>query len=186
MLIGNVGNDPEVRYLNDAQKTKTARIRLATTERFTDRNGETRENTEWHTITTYRRSADIIEKYVRKGSQIYVEGKLQTREWNDQNGNRRNVTEIIADNIQLLGRRSDNPSAAPSQGREASQDYMPRTYQAAPSPAPQSYDPGQAYADSPAGPGGYQAPYNPSIPGTPAASPVSEDSSSESSDDLPF
>jgi len=119
MLIGNVGNDPEVRYLNDAQQTKTARLRLATTERFTDRNGETRENTEWHTVTTYRRTADVIEKFVKKGTQIYVEGKLQTREWTDNAGNKRTTTEVIADNIQLLGKRTDNPGGAPAEARPA-------------------------------------------------------------------
>ena len=110
MLIGNVGQDPEVRYLesnpqNPGGNAKVATIRLATSERYRDRNGEQRENTEWHNIVVWRNQADVVEKFVRKGSQIYVEGKLRTRSWTDQTGNKRYTTEIVADTIQLLGRR---------------------------------------------------------------------------------
>lgn len=147
MLIGNVGMDPEVRYLDNSQ-SKVARIRLATTERYTDRNGESRENTEWHTVEAWRRLADLIERYVKKGSQIYVEGRLRTREWTDQTGNKRYSTEVLADNIQLLGKR-DSAEGAP-QG----QYNAPR--------------PAAAPVQSPAGPGGYQAPYQPVSPAQPA------------------
>ena len=112
MLIGNVGDDPKVRYLepNPANPTaapKVATFRLATSERFRDRNGELRENTEWHNIVAWRNSADLCEKYVRKGSQLFIEGKLRSRQWTDQNGGTRYVTEVVADNIQLLSRRQD-------------------------------------------------------------------------------
>ncbi len=91
MLIGNVGKDPEVRYLDgnnnpNSGSTKVATFTLATTERYRDRNGELRENTEWHNIVAWRNSADIAEKYIRKGTQLYVEGKLRTRSWTDQTG----------------------------------------------------------------------------------------------------
>ena len=116
MLIGNVGQDPEVRYLesnpqNPGNNAKVASFRLATTERFRDRNGEPRENTEWHNIVVWRSQADVVEKFVRKGSQIYVEGKLRTRSWTDQTGAKRYTTEVVADNIQLLGRPGRRPAA---------------------------------------------------------------------------
>ena len=112
MLIGNVGNDPEVRYLesnpqNPATNAKVASFRLATTERFRDRNGELRENTEWHSIVAWRSNADLAEKFIHKGSQIYVEGKLRTRQWTDQTGAKRFTTEVVADTIQLLGKRPE-------------------------------------------------------------------------------
>ena len=111
MLIGNVGRDPEVRYLDGQNgSAKVASFTLATTERYRDRNGETKENTEWHNIVAWRNLADIVEKYVAKGTQLYIEGRLRTRSWDDQNGNKRYTTEILADNIQLLGRKSDNPA----------------------------------------------------------------------------
>lgn len=116
MLIGNVGKDPEVRYLDgnnnpNSGSTKVATFTLATTERYRDRNGELRENTEWHNIVAWRNSADVAEKYIRKGTQLYIEGKLRTRSWTDQTGNKRYTTEITVDNLQLLGRKSDNPGA---------------------------------------------------------------------------
>ena len=112
MLIGNVGDDPKVRYLepnpaNPAAAPKVATFRLATSERFRDRSGELRENTEWHNIVAWRNSADLCEKFVRKGSQLFIEGKLRSRQWTDQNGGTRYVTEVVADSIQLLSRRQD-------------------------------------------------------------------------------
>ena len=160
MLIGNVGQDPEVRYLDNSQ-AKVARLRLATTERYTDRNGEVRENTEWHTVTCWRRLADLVEKYVRKGSQIYVEGRLQTREWTDNSGAKRFATEVSADNLQLLGKRDGAPS--------------PQT----------AYNQGSA-TTTPAGPGGYQAPYQPNTPAVPAQTPAAPAFGGEGDDDLPF
>ena len=125
MLIGNVGNDPEIRYLDSNPQSpqgnaKVASFRLATTERYRDRNGETRENTEWHSIVAWRSNADLVEKFVHKGSQIYIEGKLRTRQWTDQTGNKRFTTEVQADNIQLLGKRPD----APQGGQPGSNGYQ--------------------------------------------------------------
>ena len=103
-LIGNVGNDPEVRYLNNEQGKFTS-FRLATTERYKDRNGDVKENTEWHQIVAWGKMADIVEKFVKKGSQLYVEGKITTRKWTDKDGNDRFTTEIRAEGIQILGKK---------------------------------------------------------------------------------
>ncbi|MBQ0025638.1 MAG: single-stranded DNA-binding protein [Bacteroidales bacterium] len=131
LLIGNVGKDPEVRHLESGVSVAT--ITLATTERYKDRGGETKELTEWHTINAWRNLADLAENYIRKGSQIYVEGRIRTRSWDDQNGQKRYVTEILADNIQLLGRRegSGAQNPAPSQPQ--------RAYQASPAPQHAQY-----------------------------------------------
>ena len=104
LLIGNVGNDPEVRYLNNEQGKFTS-FRLATTERYKDRNGDVKENTEWHQIVSWGKMADIVEKFVKKGSQLYVEGKITTRKWTDKDGNDRFTTEIRAEGIQILGKK---------------------------------------------------------------------------------
>lgn len=109
ILIGNVGMDPEVRALESG--VKMARLRLATTERiYIASTGERREHTEWHTVVLWRGQADFAEKYIRKGSQVYVEGKIRSREWTDESsGARRTVVEIVADEVRLLGgaRRSE-------------------------------------------------------------------------------
>ena len=124
ILVGNVGKDPEIRHLQGGASVAT--ITLATSERYKDRSGETRELTEWHTIIAWRQLADLAENYIRKGSQIYVEGKIRSRSWDDQNGQKRYVTEIQADTIQLLGRRSDNPaSQQPAQSQPSYQPQQP-------------------------------------------------------------
>ena len=140
ILIGNVGMDPEVRTLEGG--AKVARIRLATTERLFDRQAnEAKEHTEWHTITLWRGLADVVDRFVRKGSQIYVEGRLRTREWMDKDNNKRYTTEILADTMNLLGRRSDNPvsEGAPAYGGQQQGGYQQSGYQqpaAAPQPQP--------------------------------------------------
>ena len=108
ILIGNVGQDPEIRYTGDVNNgTKVATFRLATTERYRDRAGNLQEHTEWHSIVVWRNTADVVEKYVKKGTQVYIEGRLRSRSWDDQNGNKRYVTEIVADTLQLLGRKAE-------------------------------------------------------------------------------
>ena len=122
ILIGNVGQDPEVRYTGDVNNgAKVATLRIATTERYRDRNGNLQEHTEWHSVVVWRNQADIVEKYVKKGSQLYIEGRLRTRSWDDQTGNKRYVTEIVADTLQLLGRKSDNQSNGNQSGYGAPQ-----------------------------------------------------------------
>lgn len=147
MLIGNVGRDPEVRYLDgQSGNAKVATFTLATTERYRDRNGETRENTEWHNIVAWRNTADVVEKYVRKGTQLYIEGRIRTRSWDDQTGNKRYTTEIIADTLQLLGKRSDNPGAQQGTYQAQAQPAQP----AYTHPAQPAYAPVQQPAPQPA------------------------------------
>ena len=139
ILVGNVGMDPEVRTIESG--AKVARVRLATTERLFDRqSNETKEHTEWHTITLWRGLADVVDKYVRKGSQIYVDGRLRTREWTDKDGQKRYTTEILADDMKLLGRRPDGAQGAaqqqPAYSAPAQQPYAQPVQQAAPAPAP--------------------------------------------------
>ena len=162
MLIGNVGRDPEVRYLEGNNGAKVATFTLATTERYRDRNGEVRENTEWHNIVAWRNNADVAERFVRKGTQLYIEGRIRTRSWDDQTGNKRYTTEIIADTLQLLGKKSDNPA---SQGGYQQQAQPQQSYS-----QPQSYQQPQTYAQ----------PVQQAVP----AAPQVEEAFSD--DDLPF
>ncbi len=105
ILIGNAGADPDVRYLDGG--VAVANLRLATTERYRNKNGENVDQTEWHNIVFWRKQAEIVEKYVRKGMRLYIEGRIRTRSWDDQNGNKRYTTEIWADNMQMLSFRQD-------------------------------------------------------------------------------
>ena len=109
ILVGNVGQDPEVKYT--ASGVPVARVSLATNERFKDRNDQWQDKTEWHSIVAWQRLAEIVGEYVRKGSKLYVEGKVQTSTWEDrQNGGKKYRTEIVARDIVLLGSR-DNGQA---------------------------------------------------------------------------
>ena len=141
MLIGNVGRDPEVRYLDgnnpNQGATKVAQFTLATTERYRDRNGELRENTEWHNIVCWRNSADVAEKFIRKGTQLYIEGKLRTRSWTDQSGNKRFTTEVAVDNLQLLGKRDQQPQQAAPSYQQPAPSYQQPAPQPQPKPAQQ-------------------------------------------------
>jgi len=110
ILIGNLGKDPEVRHLENG--TSVASFSLATSETYKDRNtGQPITNTDWHNIVLWRGLADVAEKYVKKGDKIYIEGKLKTRSWQDQEGNTKYTTEVVADNMVMLGRNenSSNP-----------------------------------------------------------------------------
>lgn len=118
ILIGNLGRDPEVRYTPNG--LAVANINVATTESWKDKqSGETQEKTEWHRIVMYSRLAEIAGEYLRKGSKIYIEGRLQTRKWQDKNtGQDRYTTEIVADSLQMLDSKgsSGSPEAGPSSG----------------------------------------------------------------------
>lgn len=104
IIVGNLGRDPETRYMPNGEAVTN--IAVATTESWKDKNtGEKKELTEWHRITFYRKLAEIAGQYLKKGSQIYVEGRLQTRKWTDKDGVERYTTEIIADTMQMLGSR---------------------------------------------------------------------------------
>ena len=102
ILVGNLGSDPETRTIESG--AKVANFSIATSERYKDKNGNQVDKTEWHNIVMWRGLADIAEKYLKKGSQVFIEGKLRTRSWDDQNGNKRYTTEVLADNMTLLGR----------------------------------------------------------------------------------
>ena len=101
ILVGNLGNDPEVRYMPNGNAVTN--LSLATSESWKDQQGQMQERTEWHRLTMYRRLAEVAGEYLKKGSQIYVEGKLQTRKWQDQQGQDKYTTEIIVDQMQMLG-----------------------------------------------------------------------------------
>ncbi|MDD2594910.1 MAG: single-stranded DNA-binding protein [Bacteroidales bacterium] len=174
ILIGNVGKDPEVRHLEGGASVAT--ITLATSERYKDRSGETKEITEWHNVVAWRQLADLAGNYIRKGTQIYVEGRIRTRSWDDQNGVKRYTTEILADTIQLLGRKADNPAGgsgyAPSQqgyqqGGNQQSGYQQGGYQ---QPAQQNYQQTPSQAQ----------------PAMQPQNPANDFSSDEGIDDLPF
>ena len=107
-LLGRVGKPVEVR---DTDKGKVATFTLATSEFYKDREGNKKENTEWHNIVAWKGTAEVVEKFVKKGTPLYVEGRIRTRSWDDQQGNKRYITEIIADNVQLLGKKEDSQPA---------------------------------------------------------------------------
>ncbi len=116
ILIGNLGQDPELRTTPSG--TSVATFTLATNESWTDREGAKQERTEWHRIVAWAKLAEICGQYLRKGRQVYIEGRLTTRSWEDRQGNQRKTTEIIAQNMQMLGSRpgSAEPNAAEPQG----------------------------------------------------------------------
>ena len=171
MLIGNVGRDPDVRYMDgsssNGQERKVATFSLATSERYRSRTGEQIENTEWHNIVVWSPIADVVERYVKKGTQLYVEGRLRTRQWTDQSGAKRYTTEIVADNLQLLGRRDDAPAADYSAGGQSSYRSV------------RADSVGAGYK-SPSAPT-FQPPVAPATPAAPAT-PIVDDPD----DDLPF
>lgn len=143
ILIGFVGADPEVRYLGDSGNgTKVATLRLATSEKYKDRDGNIKEQTEWHNVVAWRQLADIVEKYVKKGTQVFIEGKLSTRQWEDNAGVKRWQTDIVASSVQLLRRKesSDNrpphPADNPASYVRGAQAMSAQSQQPAPAPAP--------------------------------------------------
>ncbi|OFZ43285.1 MAG: single-stranded DNA-binding protein [Bacteroidetes bacterium RIFCSPHIGHO2_02_FULL_44_7] len=113
ILIGNLGKDPEVRHLENG--AVVANFPLATSESYTDKStGQKVENTDWHDIVVWRGLAEVVEKYVRKGTKIYVEGKLKKRSWQDKEGNTRYSTEVVADELTILSRPSDEREQRPT------------------------------------------------------------------------
>ncbi len=105
ILVGHVGNDPEVRHLEGG--TPVANFRLATSESYNNKSGERVTQTEWHSIVVWRGLAEVVEKYVKKGSQLYIEGRIRTRAWDDKDGNKRYTTEIVCDTMQMLGKKGE-------------------------------------------------------------------------------
>ena len=120
MLIGNLGRDPEVRYT--ASGTAVAGFSVATTEKFKNKNGEWEERTEWHNITLWGRLAEIAGEYLAKGKTVYLEGRLQTRKWQDRDGKDRYTTEVVADKMQMLGGKGDGGRPGAGTGRNDTQE----------------------------------------------------------------
>ncbi|MBI2346030.1 MAG: single-stranded DNA-binding protein [Deltaproteobacteria bacterium] len=135
ILIGNLGDDPEVRFTGTGQAVAT--LRMATNERWTDKGGQQQERTEWHRVVVWGKQAEQCKEYLSKGRQIYVEGRIQTREWNDKEGNKRYTTEVVAQRIQFLGspgeRRTNGsatkapsaPASEPSEAMPAEEEDIP-------------------------------------------------------------
>lgn len=143
ILVGNVGKDPEIKVFDGG--TKKVTFTLATSEKYKDRNGEVHENTEWHNIVCWRATADVVERFVKKGTQVYIQGKITTRSWDDQNGQKRFTTEIEVANLQLLGGRQDGQSQGQNQGGyNGYQAPMQQPQYAAPAPAPAAPAPAPA------------------------------------------
>jgi len=131
ILVGNLGKDPEVRYMPNGNAI--ANITLATTDSWKDKQtGEQQEKTEWHRIVMFRRLGEIAGEYLKKGSQVYIEGKLQTRKWQDNSGNDRYTTEIVANEMQMLGGRGGGSAGFPADSAPA----QSAPAQSAPTPAP--------------------------------------------------
>ena len=120
ILVGNLGKDPEVRSFEGG--AKKASFPLATTETYKTRDGQKKDHTEWHNVVLWRGLADVAEKYLGKGSQVYVEGRIRTRSWDDKDGNKKYMTEIEADTMTMLGRKGDN-SGNSGYSDSSSQDY---------------------------------------------------------------
>ena len=140
ILIGNLGKDPEVRYSPNGGAV--ANITLATSESWKDKNtGEQVDKTEWHRVVFFRRLAEIAGEYLKKGSKVFIEGKLQTRKWQDQSGQDRYTTEIVANEMQMLDSKGGSANFNPNQGQQPQQNY-----QAAPQGGQQQQAPQQQAA----------------------------------------
>lgn len=139
-FIGRVGVDIEQRFTPDG--TGVVNLSIAVTEKWKDKNNQPKEATEWVRVTAYRKLSDIIAQYVNKGDLIYISGKLRTRKWQDNNGNDRYTTEIIADQMQMLGGGSGQGQQQPAQqGYQAPQQQAPRQAQQAPQQSPKLSEP---------------------------------------------
>lgn len=127
MLIGNLGKDPDVQFLEG--NIGVAKFPLATTETFKDRGGKLISQTEWHTVVLWRGLAELAQKYLHKGSLVYIEGRLRTRSWEDKEGNKKFATEVVGDNLIMLDKRADGPGHpsphVPSQGDNAEGFHSP-------------------------------------------------------------
>ncbi len=167
ILVGNLGKDPELRYTPSG--AAVVNFSIATTENYKDRDGNRQANTEWHNIVAWRQLAEICGKYLHKGKQVYIEGKLQTRKWQDRDGNDKYTTEIVADQMQMLGRAGDDNNS--NQGDNQQQSY------AKPQPQQNQAQPSQAQPQAQGQPGGQQA-------ARPA--PVYEEPAFNPDDEIPF
>ena len=123
MLIGNLGKDPEVRYTQAG--TAVANFSMATAERFKAKNGEYEERTEWHNVTAWGKLAEICGEYLTKGKLVYIEGRLQTRKWEDKDGKDRYTTEVVADKMVMLGGKGEKKEEKPDAGAQQTKEESP-------------------------------------------------------------
>ncbi|OFA32846.1 single-stranded DNA-binding protein [Glaciecola punicea] len=183
IIVGNLGNDPEIRYMPNGNAV--ANLSIATSESWKDQQGAQQERTEWHKVTMYRRLAEVAGEYLKKGSQIFVEGKLQTRKWQDQQGNDRYTTEIIADNMQMMGGGGGGGGGNQGGGQNAQGGgYQQRPAQQS-SGGQDSYDQSNDQQNSGGGQGGYKQ--NPQKPQqAPQQAPKMSEPDIDFDDDIPF
>ena len=120
ILVGNLGKDPEVRYLEGG--IAVARFTLATNETYKDKQGELKDHTEWHNVVLWRKLAEVAEKILKKGAQVYIEGHLRSRSWEDKEKIKRYTTEIVGENLVLLGKRETPPATGSASGTENTSD----------------------------------------------------------------
>jgi single-strand DNA-binding protein len=138
ILIGNLGRDPETRYMPDGGAVTN--VSIATTETWKDKNGEKQEKTEWHRVAFFGKLAEIAGEYLKKGSQVYVEGRLQTRKWQDKDGQDKYTTEIIADRMQMLGSRQGMGGGDREAGGDREGGARPAAKPAGAKPAGSKFD----------------------------------------------
>jgi single-strand DNA-binding protein len=140
ILVGRLGKDPETRYTSSGQAV--CNFSLATDETYKDRAGERQKRTEWHRIVVWAKQAEIAQQYLHKGSLIYLEGRIQTRQWDDREGQKRTTVEIVATNFRMLGGRGDASAAAAGAGGGADADVqaLPVAAEDTPSPEPSDED----------------------------------------------
>jgi single-strand DNA-binding protein len=134
ILVGRLGRDPETRFTSGGQAV--ANFTMATDYSYKDRNGERQKRTEWHRIVAWRKLAEIVQQYLKKGSLIYIEGRIETREWQDKEGQKRYTTEIIADEMRMLGGRGDGAATGAGASAPASTSRSEDFDRAAPSEEP--------------------------------------------------
>ncbi len=153
ILIGNLGRDPELTYTQSG--VAVTKVSLATSERWTNRDGEKKEQTEWHNLVFWRRQAEVANEYLRKGSQIYVEGRIRTRNYEDKEGQKRYITEIEVQNFQMLGRRGEGGGGMETaRGGAEPRAKAAAKPEAAPGPGETHYEP---LSDDKAGEPGFGA-----------------------------
>jgi single-strand DNA-binding protein len=145
ILVGRLGRDPETRYTGGGQAV--ANFSMATDESYKDKNGERQKRTEWHKIVVWSKLAEIAQQYLKKGSLLYLEGRLQTREWQDKEGQKRTTTEIVATNFRMLGGRAEGAAAGGGASRSSGDDMDSHA-----APADDSYGGGSAAGHAPSGP----------------------------------
>jgi len=145
ILVGRLGRDPETRFTGGGQAV--ANFSMATDESYKDKNGERQKRTEWHKIVVWSKLAEIAQQYLKKGSLLYLEGRLQTREWQDKEGQKRTTTEIVATNFRMLGGRAEGAAAGGAAARSGGDDMESHA-----APADDSYSGGSGGGHAPSGP----------------------------------